>query len=100
MRNNLAMAYADEGKLDLSIEEYKKIIEGYDVYPNPHHNLANAYKIKKMYKEAEEEYKKALAIDGNFIFSYFGLAEIYKETGQVDNLETVTLKIIEYQKKL
>ena len=93
MRNNLAMAYAETGKIDLAIYEYKKIIDITDIYPNTHHNLANAYKTLGKYKEAEDEYYKALKIDPNFYFSYFGLADLYQKTGEKEKFERIVKKI-------
>lgn len=87
MRNNLAMSYADRGQLDLAISEYKFLIENADVYPNTHHNLANIYSSMKLYHNAEEEYKKALKIDPHFMFSYYGLLDLYKITGEKDKYD-------------
>jgi tetratricopeptide (TPR) repeat protein len=78
MKNNLAMEYANKGDLTQAIEQYKTIITIADVYPNTHHNLANAYVTLGKYKEAESEYKKALAIDPNFTFSSIALENLYK----------------------
>ena len=87
------MAYAETGKIDLAIYEYKKIIDITDIYPNTHHNLANAYKTLGKYKEAEDEYYKALKIDPNFYFSYFGLADLYQKTGEKEKFERIVKKI-------
>lgn len=98
MMNNLAMAYADRGQLDLAIDEYKKVINTADVYPNTHHNLGNAYKELGKYQEAEEEYYKALKIDPNFMFSYFALADLYRRTGDQKKLEAIMVQIEALQK--
>lgn len=95
MRNNLAMAYAENGQLDSAINEYKMIIGKNDVYPNVHHNLGNAYKTLGKYKEAETEYKKALEMDPKFYFSLYALADLYQKTGESDKLEEITARIKE-----
>lgn len=93
MHNNLAMAYAEQGRSDEAIQEYQKTIQLEDVYPNLHHNLANTYKDQGKYQEAEKEYKKALDMDPNFIFSYYGLADLYQKTGEKEKLEEIIKKL-------
>lgn len=93
MHNNLAMAYAEQGRSDEAIREYQKTIQLGDVYPNLHHNLANTYKEQGKYQEAEREYKKALDMDPNFIFSYYGLADLYQKTGEKEKLEEIIKKL-------
>jgi protein O-mannosyl-transferase len=97
MRNNLAMAYAENNETDKAIEEYKNIISQSDIYPNVHHNLANAYKTQGKFALAEEEYKKAIKLDPDFYFSVLALADLYKQTGQTDKLNEIQ-KIINQHK--
>ncbi len=99
MRNNLAMAYAENKQTDLAIAEYKNLIALSDVYPNTHHNLANIYKEQGKYKEAEEEYQKAIALDPTFIFSYYALADLYEKTGEKEKLKEIMIKIQNLNKK-
>ncbi len=82
MRNNLAMSFAEQGKLESAINQYKQLIAIADVYPNTHHNLANAYIKLGKYKEAEQEYLTAIKMDPNFYFSYYALVDLYKITGE------------------
>lgn len=98
MRHNLAMTYAEVGQLDLAIREYKNVIAIADVYPNTHHNLANAYKEKGLYQEAEKEYLLTLQMDPNFLFSYAGLIDLYKITGEKEKLEEILKKINKIKK--
>lgn len=93
MRNNLALAYQDEGKFDMAMSQYQQIISTSDVYPNPHHNLANIYKAQGKYQLAEEEYYKALAIDPKFQFSLYALLDLYKMTGQTEKMKDIQLKL-------
>jgi len=90
MRNNLAMAYAEQGDITTAIKEYQTIISLGDIYPQPHHNLGNAYFAQQRYNEAEIEYKKALKIDPNFYFSVRALKSLYEKTDQKTKLETLT----------
>lgn len=89
MRHNLAMSYADKGQLELAIKQYQQIIAIADVYPNTHHNLANAYMKLKKYKEAENEYLTAIKMDPNFYFSYYALADLYQKTGEKEKLKQI-----------
>ncbi len=77
--NNLAMAYADQGKDKEAIVAYKKAIELVDVYPEPHYNLANIYLAINETANAEKEYKNALKNDPSFYLSYSKLYQIYSE---------------------
>lgn len=93
MRHNLAMSYADNGQLELAIKQYQQIIAIADVYPNTHHNLANAYMNLEKYKEAENEYLTAIEMDPNFYFSYYALIDLYKKTGEKEKLNKLLEKI-------
>lgn len=93
MRNNLAMAYAEKGQLDLAKQEYLRAIEINDYYPQTHHNLGNIYLKQGKLNLAEQEYLKALKIDPNFIFSIQALKKLYHQQGR--NLEEVNKKIQE-----
>lgn len=93
MRHNLAMTYAENGKLNEAILTYQQVIGLNDRLPNPHHNLANIYRKSGLYNEAEKEYLKALEVDPNFYFSYFALSEMYRETQQLEKLQKILDKI-------
>ena len=93
MRNNLGMAYAENGQLDQAVSEYKLAIANNDIFPNIHHNLGNIYKQMGKYEEAEQEYKDALELDPEFFFSYFALSDLYKKTNQVIKLDEINKKI-------
>ena len=87
IRNNLAMAYAENGENNKAIDHYKRAIELYDVYPETHYNLGNTYLSLDKIIDAEKEYKKAIEIDPFFPHSYFKLYEIYKNTGNIKEQE-------------
>jgi tetratricopeptide (TPR) repeat protein len=94
---NLGEAYAEEGKLDDAIVEYKKAIA---VDPNHkriydvHYDLGNAYGKKGRLDDAISEYKKALDINPNYAKAYNNLGYAYVRKGKLDNA------ISEYKKAL
>lgn len=95
--NNLGMEYAEAGELDKAINGYKRAIE-LDIKNQsapPHHNLANAYRDKGMFKEAEKEYDKAIAIDKNFYFSYNNLTSLYLENKEYNKAIEILRKELE-----
>ena len=77
LHNNLAMAYADKGRLDDAIKEYKKAIEAGDYYPQTHYNLSNIYLQKNDYENAIKELKRSIEIDSSFLYAHESLALIY-----------------------
>ncbi|MEK6733420.1 MAG: tetratricopeptide repeat protein [Candidatus Omnitrophota bacterium] len=97
LHNNLAMAYADKGRLDDAIKEYKKAIESGDYYPQTHYNLSNIYLQKNDYENAIKELKRSIEIDSSFLYTHESLALIYfnqksfsearKEAGYILNVE-------------
>jgi len=84
VRNNLAMALSDKGRLDEAEAEYKQAIALADQYPQTHHNLALVYLAKGNREEAIEEFKKAVALDPSFPYSHAQLAKLYQEMGKSD----------------
>lgn len=77
MYNNLAMVYSVKGNYNGAIQNYLKAISLYDVYPQTHHNLAQAYlKTNQIPNAIVEEYR-ALHMQPGFIYSLNGLYSIY-----------------------
>jgi len=83
LHNNLAMAYADRGRIDDAIKEYKRAITLGDYYPQPHFNLANIYINKGDYDSAIKELKRSVEIDNNFLYSRENLAVLYFNKGMI-----------------
>ncbi|MFH1427190.1 MAG: tetratricopeptide repeat protein [Patescibacteria group bacterium] len=77
--NNLGMAYAEAGREEEAINEYKKAIALKDIYPQVHYNLANSLKALNRFDEAIKEYEEALKISPNFLLAYNNLLSIYVE---------------------
>lgn len=92
-RNNLAMYYAENGKIDEAIQEYKIAISLSDTYSESHHNLANAYLALEKWDMAEKEYKQAIILDQYFYPAYFKLFLLYKETDNKNSLEKIAREI-------
>lgn len=82
LRNNLGMAYADDGQYKKAIDQYQRSLEMNPYYPQTYHNLGNAYLSINNLEQAEENYRQALQVDPNFYYSYQPLIQIYLSTGQ------------------
>ncbi len=80
--NNLAMYYADKKLNGKAILYYQKSIALYDAFPEPHHNLGNIYFDQQNYTEAVNEWKKALLLDPNFIYTW---GKVYEFAMQQNN---------------
>lgn len=89
--NNLGMEYAEIGEMDKAIVLYLEAIELLPDNAVAYHNLGNAYKVKGYNNLAEENFKKALELDENFIFSKRALVKIYFEVGDLLSLEHLLL---------
>ena len=85
--HNLAMALADQGKLEESIRLYQQAIAESDVYPHTHHNLARAYEQLGRLDDAAGEYRKALAIDRAFHHSALALGQLELSRGRDEAAE-------------
>jgi len=90
--NNLAMAYAEQGKVELAQKNYLRAIEISDVYPQTRHNLGLLLIKQGKIDEAIEQFKRAVKMNPDFYHSYAKLAQIY----QVRNDKE---KAAEYQKR-
>ncbi len=62
-----------------------------------YYDIANAYELQEIYDSAERYYKKAIAIDSNFIISRSKLANIYFRKGEFQKAldENKTIMIME-----
>ena len=93
LRNNLAMAHAEEGNYIAAIENYQKAIEIGDYYPNTHHNLANAYVAIGELELAKTEYKNAIKMNKSFMPAYIPLIQILIQEKDFENAAEL-LKIV------
>ncbi|MDP8229925.1 MAG: tetratricopeptide repeat protein [Candidatus Gorgyraea atricola] len=95
LHNNLAMAYADEGRIEGAIREYKKAIELGDYYAQPHYNLSNIYLGKGDYSAAIKELKRSIEIDNDFLYSHETLALIYFNQNRLDLAKKEAVFVLE-----
>lgn len=91
--NNLGMAYADAGRTDEAIKEYKTAISIADIYPQVHYNLGNTLVLVNKMDEAEKEYYKSIEIDPGFSLPYINLIKIAIIRKDVVALESVLRQI-------
>jgi protein O-mannosyl-transferase len=91
--NNLGMAYADAGRNEEAIAQYRQAIAIKDVYVQVHYNLANSLVNLKQYDEAEKEYQRAIAMDPGFILPYRNLYDLYVYLGDKEKASEVLKKI-------
>ena len=84
--NNLGAAYLRQKKWDMAIEKFNTVLDSL-VYQTPHYPLSNigwTYVGKKKFHLAETYFQKALDKQPWFPAATHGLAQVYLQTGQVD----------------
>lgn len=84
IRNNLGIAYADSGQIDLAIEQYTYALEFNNSYPQIYHNLGNLHQSKGEIEKALEYYQLALERDPQFIPTLINLTKLYQQLGKTD----------------
>ncbi len=95
--NNLGMYYADRGMHNKAINYYRKAIQVWDNFPQPHHNIAGIYIEMNQVENALIELNKALRIDPNFVYSLDRARKIYEHYGEVEKAEAFTNLMINVQ---
>lgn len=75
--SGLGACYLQVGKAEDSIQYFSKVIELENKLPDPFCNLGMAYYAVEKFAEAEEAYKKALAIDPSHVMTRKNLAVLY-----------------------
>jgi len=88
------MAYADKGRTQEAIAEYRRAISISDYYPQVHYNLANSLFSSGNESDAINEYNRAIAMSPGFSYSYINLLNIYITKKDQKNIE-ITLKRME-----
>jgi protein O-mannosyl-transferase len=93
VRHNLAMAYSDQGKEDLAMAEYQRILrEDAQPYPQTYHNMGLIYLRQNNLAEGERYLLKAIERSPSFHPAYDYLIQIYQLKGE-------TAKAEEYKQK-
>lgn len=93
VRNNLAMAYAEDGNFKNSISQYKKSILLYDYYPETHYNLGNSYLALGQTENATQEYEKAIKVNKFFYHPYLKLYDLYSQSNDLKAKEKLLSQI-------
>lgn len=93
IHNNLAMAYADEGRLADAMYHYQRAIELLDIYPQTHHNLAKAYLAVGDTEKALDEFTIAITMNPDFLVSYPELIQLHLAKGEIEIAETYLKRI-------
>ncbi|MDN5327576.1 MAG: protein O-mannosyl-transferase [Candidatus Woesearchaeota archaeon] len=96
VHNNLAMAYEEQGNLELAEKHYLKAISINDAYAQTRYNLATLYLRENRIKEAIENLNKSIEINPTFIYSYQLLSKIYGALGY----ESLSKEYLERAQKL
>jgi Flp pilus assembly protein TadD len=82
---NLGIVYAEKGRLDDAIAEYKKAISIEPRYAEGYNYLGTAYAEKGRLDDAIAEYKRAITIKPRYAEVYNNLAIVYANKGRLDN---------------
>ena len=75
--NNLAVAYANVGKIDNAINALKHSLKIYPYHPEGYNNLASFYIQKKEFKEAERLLQIALRLRPHYGKAYFNKGRVH-----------------------
>jgi tetratricopeptide (TPR) repeat protein len=76
-----------DGNKDLAIEKYSQAISLFPDYSSAYNSRGYAYLNKKMYNEAEADFKKTVTIDPEFARGYANLGMVYENRGEYDKAE-------------
>ncbi len=82
--NNLGVALADRGQIDLAVLHYKEAVRLNPSIGNVHFNLGNAYAEQGKPGDAIGEYEEALRLDPKFAEAHNNLGNTLAQTGRVD----------------
>ncbi len=84
---NRALSYGALDERDHAIEDYKKVIEGFDSHAKSHFNLGLIYYKQKMYKDAIQEFEKTanLSSGNKNIKSLYLLGKSYSKMSPPEN---------------
>jgi tetratricopeptide (TPR) repeat protein len=94
-RNNLAIALAEQGKLDEAIAEFHKAIALDRTYAQAHSNLGRALAEQGKWEQAMAEYNKAIKIAPKYPHAHFNLGCALDKQGELDKAVAEFRKAIE-----
>jgi tetratricopeptide (TPR) repeat protein len=81
--NNLATAYAEQGKFDEAIANAERALALDPSYGVAHYNLANVYVLKHQPATAEQHYVEAIRLYPRFINAQRNLADLLTARGEL-----------------
>ena len=90
--NGIGLAYSNLNKIDNAIGCFKKslILDSSNI--NASYNLANCFRNKKKYVEAEKYYNDTLDINPNFAQALNGYGLLFYEQNKINDAEKLFLK--------
>jgi tetratricopeptide (TPR) repeat protein len=90
------IAYWDEGNYDAAQEEFLEGLEHNPDSPLLLNNLANVYYKKRIYKEAEKKYRRALMLQPDYLDARKNLVRLYERWEREDMLYHAYSEFLEY----
>ncbi|MDP3919772.1 MAG: tetratricopeptide repeat protein [Candidatus Omnitrophota bacterium] len=95
---NLGLHYIEQGKADLAISEFRKVLENYDK-PEAYDGLGLAYYVKKDFPEAIRFFEKAIEKDAQEPAFHSHLALVYEAQEDYESAVKVLRRTIELAPK-
>jgi tetratricopeptide (TPR) repeat protein len=92
--NELGLAYASKGLLDMAIAEYQAALRLNPDYPKAHNNLGIAYASEGLLDRAIAEFQTALRLNPEYPIAHNNLGNAYASEGLLD------MAMVEYQTAL
>ena len=83
--NISGVCYQGLGKLETSVEFYRKAIKIDSGYYKAHFNLGGAYQALGMQNDAIKSYKSTLSLIPDYVEAHNNIGSLYKELNQFDN---------------
>ncbi len=96
---NMGKAFLAEGKYDLAIEEFNKIVSLQPKISKGYLNLAEVYALKGNFMEAEKNFLTAIKVDPQNPYLYCRYAELKAKTGQINEAQKLFEKSISIDDK-
>ncbi|MER3431399.1 MAG: hypothetical protein C4324_10220 [Blastocatellia bacterium] len=80
---NYGMALSDLGEYSKAVDALTKVVKAEPKWAFAINELGIAYRKQDKFKEAIEQFKKAISVDKNFAAAYFNLAESQFRSGNI-----------------
>jgi tetratricopeptide (TPR) repeat protein len=86
-RQTLGILYLDQGKNDLAIEQFLRLLQDFPADAKTGYLLATAYEEQKSFDDALKEYKRIPAVSSLFTQSQIRIASILQQQGKKDEAQ-------------